>query len=232
MEKLCNTMDWTSWTLDERIALCVALERNQEQIHAAATQRLIRTALYLPILEYTVSPLPRLFMDGLIRVAQVAGKPVLDGLIVPLLLTDNIKHRPLTQVVTKLIQSALSPTLRLLLLRAVLSDGDAYGHSGTLMPWSDPVVQILEKTLSSPPLLSLEGPLAQDLVLSLRSIVHAHPKHKGSMQLLLLLTNKYPQPLVEHQLLDAVQDAASTSTMFLKKSVLAQVANIRKKLTR
>lgn len=90
MDKLCNAMDWAAWTLDERVALCVALERNQAQTHAAATQKLIRTALYVPLAEYTVTPLPRLFMDGLLRVAQVASKPVLDGLIVPLLLTDSI----------------------------------------------------------------------------------------------------------------------------------------------
>lgn len=94
------------------------------------------------------------------------------------------------------------------------------------------MVQVLEKTLSSPPLLSLDGSLTQDLVLSLQSIVHAHPKHKGGMQLLLLLTSKYPQSLVEHRLLDAVENTAGASTMFLKKSVLAQVASIRKKLAR
>lgn len=50
------------------------------------------------------------------------------------------------------------------------------------------------------------------------------------MQLLLLLTSKYAQILVEFGAIDTIEAICQTSTMFLKRSILGQIASIKKNL--
>jgi hypothetical protein len=99
-----------------------------------------------------------------------------------------------------------------------------------LRPWNDNVFQILNTILSAQPLISLTKTSIIDLVQPIKAIVQANPKDKGSMQLLLLLTSKYPQALVEFKALELIEEICHTSTMFLKRAVLSQITSIKKKI--
>lgn len=70
-----------------------------------------------------------------------------------------------------------------------------------------------------------------DLVQPLQTIVQSNPKDKGSMQLLLLLTSKYAQAIIEFNCIDLVEEICQSSTMFLKRAVLGQLTSIKKKIS-
>lgn len=123
----------------------------------------------------------------------------------------------------------------------ILSDGEIY-YTNTqnpikgdnrkyLRPWDDRVFQILNTILSVQPLISLTKASILDLTQPIKAVVQANPKDKGSMQLILLLTSKYPQALVEFGVLELIEEICQTSTMFLKRAVLSQIASIRKKIS-
>jgi hypothetical protein len=125
--------------------------------------------------------------------------------------------------------------------RVILSDGEIYytnsqypikgNNRKYLRPWNENIFQILNTILSAQPLISLTKTSIIDLVQPIKAIVQANPKDKGSMQLLLLLTSKYPQALVEFSVLDLLEDICGTSTMFLKRAVLSQIASIKKRIS-
>lgn len=122
----------------------------------------------------------------------------------------------------------------------ILSDGELYFSNNEslvsnndkryLRPWSDTVFQILNTILSTQPFVTLDKACLFDLVRPIQTVVQANAKDKGSMQLLLVLTSKYAQTLVECNALGLVEETCQTSTMFLKRSVLGQIASIKKNM--
>lgn len=99
-----------------------------------------------------------------------------------------------------------------------------------LRPWKDTAFQIINTILSTQPYISLTKSCLFDLLHSIQTIVQSNPKDKGSMQILLLLTSKYPQMLLENQALDLVQEICQASTMFLKRAVIGQITSLKKTL--
>lgn len=124
----------------------------------------------------------------------------------------------------------------------ILSDGESYFAANTttnlvsidnrnyLRPWKDTAVQIISTILSTQPLIELDKPLLYGLVQPLQTIVQSNPKDKGAMQLLLLLTSKYAQAIIEHHAMDLIEEICQSSTMFLKRAVVGQIASMRKKV--
>lgn len=122
----------------------------------------------------------------------------------------------------------------------ILSDGELYFSNNEslvsnndkryLRPWNDTVFQILNTILSMQPFVTLDKACLFDLVRPIQTVVQANAKDKGSMQLLLVLTSKYAQTLVECNALRLVEETCQTSTMFLKRSVLGQIASIKKNI--
>lgn len=122
----------------------------------------------------------------------------------------------------------------------ILSDGELYFSNNEslvsnndkryLRPWNDTVFQILNTILSMQPFVTLDKACLFDLVRPIQTVVQANAKDKGSMQLLLVLTSKYAQTLVECNALGLVEETCQTSTMFLKRSVLGQIASIKKNM--
>lgn len=97
-----------------------------------------------------------------------------------------------------------------------------------LRPWNEIVFQVISSILSTQPLITLNKNYLFDLLQPIQTIVNSNPKDKGTMQILLLLTSKYPQALVEFDAIDTVEGICRTSTMFLKRSVLGQLSTIKK----
>jgi hypothetical protein len=89
----------------------------------------------------------------------------------------------------------------------------------------------MNSILSTQPLVTLNKTCLFDLVRPIQTVVQSTPKDKGSMQLLLVLTSKYAQTLVECNALVLIEDICQTSTMFLKRSVSGQIASIKKNLS-
>ncbi|KAK4518283.1 uncharacterized protein ATC70_001635 [Mucor velutinosus] len=177
------------------------------------------------------SNVPRVLMNGIQQLAQQEGKCIMDGLLVPLLFQSEL-GKPQCEVINKSI-SELNPSQRVSMLQIILSDGESYfaanatahfvlmDHRNYLRPWSDTVVQIMSTILSTQPLIELDKTLLYDLVQPLQTIVQSNPKDKGAMQLLLLLTSKYAQAIIEYQAIDLIEGICQSSTMFLKRAVLA-----------
>ncbi|KAL9542019.1 hypothetical protein MBANPS3_008818 [Mucor bainieri] len=186
------------------------------------------------------SNVPRVLMNGIQQLAQQDGKCIMDGLLVPLLFQSDL-GKPQCEVINKSI-SELNPSQRVSMLHAILSDGESHfaanattslvstDHRNYLRPWKDTVVQIISTVLSTQPLIDLDKALLYDLVQPLQTIVQTNSKDKGAMQLLLLLTSKYAQAIIEHQAIDPIEEICQASTMFLKRAVMGQIASMRKKL--
>ncbi|KAI7870508.1 uncharacterized protein EV154DRAFT_122902 [Mucor mucedo] len=207
-----------------------------ENMSSAKITYLINAATYTKITDLT-STAPRLLMDSIISIAKCEGKSVIDGLVLPLLFQSDLK-RPQTEVIVKIISESLNASQRLLLLQAILSDGEMYfNHENVsltsrryLRPWNDLIFQILNSILSTQPFVALDKTCLFDLVQPIQTVVQTNPKDKSSMQLLLLLTSKYPQALVEFGAIDTIDTICQSSTMFLKRAVLAQITTARKNL--
>lgn len=99
-----------------------------------------------------------------------------------------------------------------------------------LRPWKDTTFQIIQITLSTQPFISFTNDCLFDLLRSIQMIVQTNPKDKGSMQILLLLTSKYAQTLIEHQAIEFIEGICQTSTMFLKRAVIGQITSLKKSL--
>lgn len=138
---------------------------------------------------------------------HIPERSLLDGLVIPMLPELT---RPRVQILLKL---PLTPTSRTSLLRAVC-------NNSSLKPWSDALLQLIERTLSQQPLLTtgISSDVATVLV------------NEANLQILLVLTSKYGQLLVNQQLLDSVETKAQASQQVLKRAVLGQVMSIRKRL--
>ncbi|KAL9549938.1 hypothetical protein PS6_005806 [Mucor atramentarius] len=187
------------------------------------------------------SNVPRVLMNSIQQLAREEGKCIMDGLLVPLLFQSDL-GKPQCEVINKSMVE-LNPSQRISMLQTILSDGESYFAANTttnftcngnnrnyLRPWNDTVVQIMSTILSAQPLLELDKTHLFNLVQPLQTIVQANPKEKGAMQLLLLLTSKYAQAIIEYHAIDLIEEICQTSTMFLKRAVLGQIASIRKKL--
>ncbi|KAI9316661.1 hypothetical protein BX666DRAFT_1945612 [Dichotomocladium elegans] len=139
-------------------------------------------------------------------VVQIAERPLLEGLVIPLL-------PKLTKPdVQNLARIPFSPQNRISLLRTICADE-------SLRPWQDPLLLLIEKTLSAQPLL-----LQPAQTFDLTTIVH-----QANMQILLVLTSKYGQSLVSQHLLDTVDATAQASQHVLKRAVMNHIASIRKR---
>ncbi|CEP17470.1 hypothetical protein [Parasitella parasitica] len=230
-------IDMPSWE-DEVTADLLKLITKAENIPGVNAAYLTYSATYPKIISLK-SNVPRILMSSIQQLANDKGKCVIDGLLVPLLFQSEL-GKPQCEVINKTI-SELAPSQRLMLLKTVLSDGESYFALNTtllssnnrnyLRPWTDPVFQILSTILSTQPLVPFDKTLLFDLVQPLQTIVQSNPKDKGSMQLLLLLTSKYAQTIIEFDSISLIEDICQSSTMFLKRSVLSQLASIKKKLS-
>ncbi|KAI9014472.1 hypothetical protein CLU79DRAFT_707946, partial [Phycomyces nitens] len=173
--------------------------------------------------------LSRLIATPLSHLAQNMGKVVLDSIVLPLLEQPSL-GQPQSEVVHKLITTSFSPSIRAIFLRTLLDPSTQ--SSGTLvaLPWTEPILGIVNGLLSTMPLLPLDATVAHDLIQSIRLTVQANPKDKASMQLLLVLTTKYAHCLVESDLVSSIESIVAMSQMFLKRAVQAQIGSIKKKL--
>ncbi|KAI8138629.1 hypothetical protein BJV82DRAFT_582790 [Fennellomyces sp. T-0311] len=155
------------------------------------------------IAPYLDKTLPRLVNHHVLQIQN--HRAVLEGLVLHC-------SGPVT---IKLVQQ-FSPPLRQTLINDMLA----------LRPWSPHSLHVVEKALGQQPLLATVP--VDELLHVIRLGVRVDPKGKGYMQLLLTLTSKYGAMLANH--LDAVEEVASSSEMFLKRAVLGQVASLRKKI--
>ncbi|KAI8379620.1 uncharacterized protein BYT42DRAFT_333627 [Radiomyces spectabilis] len=230
MKYVCENVDFQLWPADLLADLCSAIQASKDVTHPCMTI-LIHKAVYPHILSLD-SSLSRVMMNPLLSIGQSMGKPVLDGLILPLLRHETIGRIQL-DVANKLVTHSLSPSIRLLLLRALATNefnGPLPEKSIALDVWNDDIAQIINNVLSTPPLLDLDSTLLLMVIHKLERMVDKDPKNKSGMQVLLVLTSKYGQTVAETGCIEAAEMVATKSTMFLKRSILGKLTGLRKKL--
>ncbi|CEI93109.1 hypothetical protein RMCBS344292_07352 [Rhizopus microsporus] len=173
-------------------------------------------------------------MNGILSLAREQGKLIINGLLLPLLFQSSLE-RPQFEVINKTAMESLKPAHRLVLLQAILSDGEMY-HSDhadnrrSLRPWSDTIYQLIGNVLSCQPLMTLTKEALDEIIQSVRTTVSFNPKDKNSMQLLLIITSKHAQEVVEFDCIETIESISNSSKMFLKRAVLGHIAAIKKNI--
>ncbi|KAL0135227.1 hypothetical protein V8B55DRAFT_1554927 [Mucor lusitanicus] len=231
-------IDMQSWS-DDIIASLLKEITKANTIPSTNASYLVHAATFAKVAALK-SNVTRVLMNSIQQLAQHEGKCIMDGLLVPLLFQSEL-GKAQCEVINKSI-SELNPSQRVSMLQTIISDGESYfaanttlhfvsrDHRNYLRPWNDAVIQIISTLLSTQPLIELDKTLLGDLIQPLKIIVQGNPKDKGAMQLLLLLTSKYAQAIIEHQAIDSIEEICQTSTMFLKRAVLGQIASMRKRM--
>ncbi|KAI7902358.1 uncharacterized protein BX663DRAFT_486676 [Cokeromyces recurvatus] len=236
LQSVLTCLDFITWPEDVTADL-LKMIADTETISNENAVLLIYSTAYVKIMALSSSA-SRLLMNSIIQLSMRKGQCVINGLIVPLLFQSDLSKLKV-EVIVKSLQE-LSSSQRLSLLRILLSDGEIYFSSkqnriissnnrNYLRPWNDTVFQVINTILSVQPFIQFTRETLFDLIQPVRAIVQEHPKDKGSMQLLLLLTSKYAQTLIEFSAIDMIEDICNMSSMFLKRAVLGQITSIRKK---
>ncbi|GAN09205.1 hypothetical protein MAM1_0250d08727 [Mucor ambiguus] len=232
------SIDMQSWADDITADLLKEIAK-ADTIPSANAAYLVHASTFAKMTAFK-SNVPRVLMNSIQQLTQHEGKCIMDGLLVPLLFQSDL-GKPQCEVINRSI-SELNPSQRVSMLQTILSDGESYlaanattdfvswDHRNYLRPWNDTVVQLISTILSTQPLIELGKTLLYDLVQPLQTTVHSSPKDKGAMQLLLLLTSKYAPAIIEYQAIGLIEETCQSSTMFLKRAVLGQIASMRKKL--
>ncbi|ORZ23345.1 hypothetical protein BCR42DRAFT_404552 [Absidia repens] len=221
----CDHIDFDTWSENVLADLCHAYDSMENLAYPVACT-VVQSSLYPYILKLNIST-SRLLMNNILQLGKSYGNVILNGLILPLLGTHRSDHtqigRPQLELASKLITSSLNVSSRTTFLRSLLS-----GNEGAAP--SDTVLQLMNTLASSTnPFIPLDGAMTRQLIQACYQVVQGNPKDKTSMQLLLTLTSKHAQALVDANLLDDLEAVASQSNMFLKRSVLGQLVTIRKK---
>ncbi|CAO3591277.1 unnamed protein product [Absidia cylindrospora] len=221
----CDHIDFGTWSENVLADLCHAYDGVENLAYPVACT-VVQSALYPYIVKLNIST-SRLLMSNILQLGKSYGNVILNGLILPLLGTHHADHtqigQPQLELVSKLITGSLNVSSRTTFLRFLLSGNK------DMVP-SDTILQLMNTLASSTnPFIPLDGTMTRQLIQACHQVIQRKPKDKTSMQLLLTLTSKHTQALVDANLLDDLETVASQSNMFLKRSILGQLVTIRKK---
>ncbi|CAO3672663.1 unnamed protein product [Rhizopus microsporus] len=229
---VAKSIDFTTWPEDVVSDLCKEMQ-SMDLSSNSVPLLLLKSILYPKIASLKTSA-SRLLMNGILSLAREQGKLIINGLLLPLLFQSSLE-RPQFEVINKTAMESLKPAHRLVLLQAILSDGEMY-HSDhadnrrSLRPWNDTIYQLIGNILSCQPLLTLTKEALDEIIQSIRTTVGFNPKDKNSMQLLLTITSKHAQEVVEFDCIETIESISNSSKMFLKRAVLGQIAVIKKNI--
>ncbi|KAI8343250.1 hypothetical protein BC941DRAFT_410831 [Chlamydoabsidia padenii] len=223
----CQHLEKDNWIEDALVDLCDSFGSMENVGHAIAST--VIQALVYPYIVKLNTSLSRLLMNSLLQLGKTHGNALLNGLIFPLLSSDDKNiHRCQMELISKLATNSLNVSSRTTFLRFLISGNqDKAPTRGIHTTPSEPTLQLIN-TLSSisPP---LDPTVLRQLIDMIYQVVQARPKDKVAMQILLTLTSKHTQALVDAHVLDDLEKVAIQSNMFLKRTVVAQLASIRKK---
>ncbi|KAI8072147.1 uncharacterized protein B0P05DRAFT_549075 [Gilbertella persicaria] len=237
LKKMISSVEFASWSDDVILDFFNTLSEIESlpNTHWA----LLIYAIFYKKIAALDSSAPRLLMNSIVLLAKKEGKANMDGLLIPLLFQSKLA-KPQNEVIVKIVSESLNASQRYSFLQVILFDGEAYFTDNQdilpstvqkyLRPWNDSIFQIIHAILSTQPLITFTKTPLHHLVESIQALVRSNPKDKGSMQILLLLTSKYSQSIIEFELISLVEDICQMSTMFLKRAVLGQIASIKKNM--
>ncbi|KAI8073236.1 hypothetical protein BC940DRAFT_290858 [Gongronella butleri] len=223
-------LTWTDALLAD---LCAAIGRD-DNANPASVRLAYQSFLY-PYMSKTTSNLPRVLLNDLVLVSKRFDSIAVDCLIMPLLNDALQEHHELrhSDIVVKLIQEALGQTTRLVLLRYLLFGSldklPLAQWNGTA--FSKSALQLVNTVCTATPLVALETPVLQQILLTCRSVILQEPRNKEAMQVMLALTSKHGPTLVAagDNLLADMEAIAQSSQMFLKRNILNQLTALKKK---
>lgn len=232
---IVKSAEFNSWSDDTVADLCIEIDKS-EIPHSNAVL-LLQATVYTKV-KATHGSISRVLMNSIMLLGKTKGKLLLDGFIVPILFRLDLV-RPILDMLLRLITQSLPANARSILLHTILSDGRAYlnihipdvisDEMHSLLPWNDAIFQVIGAIISTQPYLTLTKETLFDIIGTIQNVVQSDPKDKASMQLLLILTNKYPHIIAEYDAIDFIGEITQQSQMFLKRAIVGHLSNIRKK---
>ncbi|KAI7869582.1 hypothetical protein BDF14DRAFT_1782846 [Spinellus fusiger] len=228
LQVVCQQVAFNEWP--EMVAIELLSILHDMDIVPSSAALLLQWAVY-PRIATLKTSVSRLFISHLYPLGQSMGKTVVDALLLPLMAQTSL-DRPQLEVIHKMITGVLSPFIRLIFFKTVVSTASSHATLKNTMspPWNDTMTNIISAVLGTQPFVTIDTALFYDLIECIRFTVAMDKKNKGCMQLLLMLTTKYAYCFMENDRIELVQGIVELSDVFLKRAVQAQLVYIRKKL--
>ncbi|CAG8489967.1 2520_t:CDS:2 [Funneliformis caledonium] len=166
------------------------------------------------------------------KIAKVKSKPIIYGLLLPLIQEPREIARPQLEVITRIINGGLSEDSIVSLITELSSDVQMLSElNGETRPkhlenWEDSMIEILFSIFSQK--FRIEDPnIFKRFLYHLKVNIELQPNNQKLGQILLLLVTKHSECIMDH--LEEVKVAAEKSTAFMKKSVLGKIDSLIKR---
>ncbi|CAI2162389.1 14446_t:CDS:2 [Funneliformis geosporum] len=174
----------------------------------------------------------RELLSILSKIAKVKSKPIIYGLLLPLIQEPQEIARPQLEVITRTINGGLSEDSIVSLITELSSDVQMLSElmdetlPKHLKNWDDSMIEILFSIFSQK--FRIEDPnIFKRFLYHLRVNIELRPNNQKLGQILLLLVTKHSESIMDH--LEEVKVAAEKSTAFMKKSVLGKIDSLIKR---
>ncbi|EXX73295.1 hypothetical protein RhiirA5_348925 [Rhizophagus irregularis] len=168
------------------------------------------------------------------KITKSKGKPVVYGLLLPLIKESQEIARPQLEVITRIINGGLSEESIVSLIIELFSDFRMFNESTSvtlpnhLEKWDDSMIEILFSIFNQK--FQIENQyILKRFLYHLNLNLELQPNNQKLGQILLLLVTKHSESIMDH--LEEIKVAAEKSTTFLKKSVLGKVNSLTNKRT-
>ncbi|CAB5337319.1 unnamed protein product [Rhizophagus irregularis] len=168
------------------------------------------------------------------KITKSKGKPVVYGLLLPLIKESQEIARPQLEVITRIINGGLSEESIVSLIIELFSDFRMFNESTSvtlpnhLEKWNDSMIEILFSIFNQK--FQIENQyILKRFLYHLNLNLELQPNNQKLGQILLLLVTKHSESIMDH--LEEIKVAAEKSTTFLKKSVLGKVNSLTNKRT-
>ncbi|RGB42831.1 hypothetical protein C1646_809793 [Rhizophagus diaphanus] len=168
------------------------------------------------------------------KITKYKGKPVVYGLLLPLIKESQEIARPQLEVITRIINGGLSEESIVSLIIELFSDFRMFNESTSvtlpnhLEKWDDSMIEILFSIFNQKFQIENQN-IFKRFLYHLSLNLELQPNNQKLGQILLLLVTKHSESIMDH--LEEIKVAAEKSTTFLKKSVLGKVNSLTNKRT-
>ncbi|CAG8564743.1 9382_t:CDS:2 [Ambispora gerdemannii] len=220
---ICDGLDFTLMPEDTFDSFFQEFARNVD-IPYQSHIMLIRTAFFKKVCNLSANP-SRNFLATIMKTASVKNKPIIYGLLLPLMKDTQKIGRPQLDIITRIIKEEL--------FRDTTSSSVATTDNGTTEQsryflgndWKDLTIEILIVIFNKK--FSLRD---RDLLISflshLNHNIEQQPENKKLAQIMLLLVTKHGDDILNE--LDYVRSIADKINTFMKKSLLNNIELLKR----
>ncbi|GES78491.1 fanconi anemia group E protein [Rhizophagus clarus] len=165
------------------------------------------------------------------KIAKSKGKPIVYGLLLPLIKESQEIARPQLEVITRIINGGLSEESIISLITELFPDFRTNESVSEIRPnhlekWDDSMIEILFSIFNQKFQIENQN-IFKRFIYRLDLNLEFQSNNQKLGQILLLLVTKHSESIMDH--LEEVKAAAEKSTTFMKKSVLGKINSLSKK---